>query len=95
MSEPAICRRLQLSAAGLAIIGDLGSRSVRLSGASGSRSVIPGRKRRLMFGIVVKPFPITFANPLSDNGQVALMVRVRLCAGGKGIRTPGPTPRRV
>jgi hypothetical protein len=66
MSEPAICRRLQLSAAGLAIIGDLGSRSVRLSGASGSRSVIPGRKRRLMFGIVVKPFPITFANPLSD-----------------------------
>jgi hypothetical protein len=40
MSEPAICRRLQLSAAGLAIIADLGSRSMRLLGTSGSRSVI-------------------------------------------------------
>jgi hypothetical protein len=33
------CCGLQSSAPGLAIIADLGSRSVRLSGASGSRSV--------------------------------------------------------
>jgi hypothetical protein len=41
MSELAICSRMQLSAAGLVIIGDMGSRSVRLSGASGSRSGDP------------------------------------------------------
>jgi hypothetical protein len=38
----AICSGLRLSAAGLAIIGDLGSCSARLSSAAGSRSVIPG-----------------------------------------------------
>ena len=37
MSEPAICRRLQLSAAGLAIIADLGSALV------GTRSKKEGR----------------------------------------------------
>jgi SAM domain (Sterile alpha motif) len=36
--------RRQLSAAGRAIIGDFGSHSVRLSGAAGSRSVIPGSR---------------------------------------------------
>jgi RimJ/RimL family protein N-acetyltransferase len=38
------CSGLRLSAAGLAIIGDLGSHSVRLLSASGSRSVIPGSR---------------------------------------------------
>src|SRR6187200_1193932 len=38
----ATCSGLQSSAAGLAIIADFGSRSVRLSGASGSGSVILG-----------------------------------------------------
>ena len=38
----ATCSGLRLSAAGLAIIGDLGSCSARLSSAAGSRSVIPG-----------------------------------------------------
>src|SRR3954466_12485280 len=37
--EAPTCSGLQLSAAGPAIIGDLGSRSVRLSGVPGSRSV--------------------------------------------------------
>ena len=38
------CSGLRLSAAGLAIIGDLGSRWVRLSGASGSGSVTLGSR---------------------------------------------------
>ena len=38
------CSGLRLSAAGLAIIANSGSRSVRLSSASGSRSVIPGSR---------------------------------------------------
>ena len=37
-----MCSGLRLSAAGLAIIGDLGSRWVRLSDASGSGSMILG-----------------------------------------------------
>ena len=39
-----ICSGLQSSVAGLAIIANFGSRSVRLSEATGSRSVIPGSR---------------------------------------------------
>jgi hypothetical protein len=48
MSEPAICRCLQLLAAGLAIIGDLGSRLVDYRGAW---LTLGGRRQQVVNGV--------------------------------------------